>query len=214
MEWIEYLDALDKQLILALNYDGGPLQDQLWYFVAGRFTWSPLYCFLLWLLYRQCRPLSINGRHFVLILLVTVLVVVLSDQIASGLIKHWVERPRPSRADSGISDFIHIVNNYRGGHYGFVSSHASNTWSIALWFILLWQKSGRFRPLRNGMGTLFAVLIVYAMLNCYSRIYLGVHYPGDILGGLIVGTAVAIFCYYLVYRNAKKWLKIDKPSTT
>ncbi|MBR0038123.1 MAG: phosphatase PAP2 family protein [Bacteroidales bacterium] len=210
---IEYLDNLDKELILWLNYDGGPWFDQLWYFVAGKFTWLPLYLFLLWLLYRQCKPLKFHGKHFVLILLITVLVVVLCDQIASGLIKHWVERPRPSRSDSGISDMIHIVNHYRGGHYGFVSSHASNTWGIALWFMLLWRKGGQFRPLKQGMGIIFTVLIAYSILNCYSRIYLGVHYPGDILGGLVVGTIVALFCYFVVYRYTKKWLKIDNSSS-
>ncbi len=203
---IEQLDALDKELMLWLNYDGGLLQDQWWYFVAGKFSWTPLYLFLLWLLYRQCRPIKANLTHFILLILVTALVVTLSDQISSGLIKHWVERPRPSRNDSGISDLIHIVNNYRGGHYGFVSSHASNTWAIALWFMLLWQKKN-VRPLQQGMNYVFAALILFSLLNCYSRIYLGVHYPGDILGGLAVGTIVALFCYYMVYRNAKKYLK-------
>lgn len=192
---IETLDTLDRELMLWMNYDGGALQDSLWYFLSGKFTWIPLYLLLVWMLVKHCTTTAtrkINWKAFAMLLILTVVVVALSDQIASGIIKHWVERPRPSREDSGIADLIHIVNDYRGGHYGFVSSHAANTMAIALWFGLLLRKRW-----------LCVVLGVWVALNCYSRIYLGVHYPGDILGGVLVGVAVALFVYYLIYRHAK-----------
>lgn len=189
---IETLDTLDKELMLWMNYDGGAFQDAFWYFISGKFTWIPLYLLLLGLLVRRCRVPSFQWKPFVAMLIVTALVVVLSDQIASGLLKNWVARPRPSQPDSGISEMIHIVNGYRGGHFGFVSSHAANTVGIAIWFSLLLRRRW-----------LTYTLALWVALNCYSRIYLGVHYPGDILGGLAVGAAVAIFCYYVIYRASK-----------
>ena len=206
-----YLDQLDKQLMLWLNYDGGAFQDQLWWIISGKFTWIPLYLWLVWLLVQHCRPVKVNWKLLTLLVLTTALVVVISDQVASGIIKKVVMRPRPSRPDSGISDLIHIVNGYRGGHYGFVSSHASNTWGVALWFILLikqWLQADVLSvTTRRALHITYWALPLWMLLNCYSRIYLGVHYPGDILGGLLVGTLSALLCYYVVYPTARKWIK-------
>jgi len=207
---IETLDALDKELMLYLNYDGGSFLDQMWWIISGKFTWIPLYLYLLWQLVRRTRFHKTNWKPFAVMVVLTVMVIVLSDQISSGLIKPLVMRPRPSQPDSGISDLIHIVNGYRGGHYGFVSSHAANTWGIALWFILLLRNWRKELPTeqRNTSATAIyygniTLLTLFAALNSYSRIYLGVHYPGDILGGLIVGTLVALFLYYMAYLPAK-----------
>lgn len=189
---IDLLDSLDKELMLWMNYDGGALQDAVWYFLSGKFTWLPLYAWLLWLLINHCRCPKFQWKFFLMLLVLTVVVVTFSDQIASGIFKNWVCRPRPSQPDSGISEWIHIVRGYRGGHYGFVSSHAANTIGTALWFSLLLRKRW-----------LTWVLMTWVAINCYSRIYLGVHYPGDILGGLIVGSVVALFIYYMVYLPAK-----------
>lgn len=213
---MNYLDQLDRQLMLWLNYDGGSVQDQLWWMVSGKFTWIPLYLWLLWLLVLYCRPVKVNWKKLSLLVVITALVVVISDQVASGIIKNVVMRPRPSRPDSGISEWIHIVNGYRGGHYGFVSSHASNTWSVALWFIFLiknWLRTeaNTLSPtLRRALRITLWALPLWMLLNCYSRIYLGVHYPGDILGGLLVGTMAACIAYYMLYPIGRKWLKLDE----
>ena len=211
-----YLDHIDRQLMLWLNYDGGVLQDQLWWFISGKLTWLPLYLWLLWVLIQHCRPVKEQWKSLLLLIIGTALVVVIADQVASGWIKHAVMRPRPSRLDSGIAEWIHIVNDYRGGHYGFVSSHAANTWGIALWFILLlrgWRRQGTLTISQRHCRILLTALPVWAILNCYSRIYLGVHYPGDILGGLAVGTLAALFCYHVVYRIGTKWAKSPKKET-
>ena len=213
---MDYLDHFDKQLMLWLNYDGGAIQDQLWWIVSGKFTWLPLYIWLLWLLVQHCRPIKVQWKQLVLLTLTTALVVVIADQVASGIIKNWVMRPRPSRPDSGISEWIHIVNGYRGGHYGFVSSHAANTWGIALWFIFLiknWLRTEAdtlTQGMRRALHITLWVLPLWMALNCYSRIYLGVHYPGDILGGLLVGTMAACVAYYMLYPIGRKRFKIDK----
>jgi len=208
---IETLDALDRELMLCLNYDGGAFLDQLWWIISGKFTWIPLYLYLLWRLVKfSTHNEKIHWKEVGIYFLLTVLVIVLCDQISSGIIKPLVMRPRPAQPDSGISDLIHIVNGYRGGHYGFVSSHAANTWGLALWFILLF-KDRRKSIATEQRGTRtnviyfgnIALLLLFVVLNCYSRIYLGVHYPGDILGGLIIGTMVALFAYYMAYLPAK-----------
>ena len=204
---------LDQQLMLWLNHDGGAWADQLWWIISAKFTWVPLYAFLLWIIYGQCRPIGQQWKHLVLCIVTVMLVVTLADQISSGLIKPWAQRPRPAQPDSGIAEWIHIVGGYRGGHYGFVSSHAANTWGVSLWFILLlrgWRQSGRvFRPMWIPR-ILPPLLVAFTALNCYSRIYLGVHYPGDIVGGLIVGTGVAYFCHNVIYQRTKKWMNIGQ----
>jgi undecaprenyl-diphosphatase len=106
-----------------------------------------------------------------------------ADFIASGILKELVARPRPTRV-AELEGVLHLVNGYRSGQYGFVSSHAANTMVVALLFSLIW---------RNKIATVGLMLWVAA--NCYSRMYLGVHYPTDILGGLIVGVLVAAVAY-------------------
>ena len=205
---IETLDQLDRDLMLWINYDGGAILDQWWWIVSGKFTWIPLYLYLIWCLVQKCQPVKIRWKELTALILLTILVVVLSDQISSGLIKPLVMRPRPARPDSGISDMIHIVNGYRGGHYGFVSSHAANTWGIALWFILLMKGNRQTSGNSSFLIPHFPlILILFVACNCYSRMYLGVHYPGDILGGLLVGTAAALLVYYVLLPLVNRWIK-------
>lgn len=176
---IDLLNTWDHELMLLMNGDGGVFWDQLWYIYSGKFTWIPLYALLLWLMHKYCKKNTDIDfwRHIAVCVFCTVLLIVLADQIASGIIKPLVCRPRPSH-EPGLMEMLHYVNDYHGGAYGFVSSHASNSLAIALWLgWLLFRKQ----------KTLQILLVIWALFNCYSRIYLGVHYPGDILGGLLVG---------------------------
>jgi undecaprenyl-diphosphatase len=114
---------------------------------------------------------------------VIVLAVGAADFIASGILKDLVARPRPTRVPE-LEGVLHLVNNYRSGQYGFVSSHAANTMACGLLFSLIWRKK---------IATVG--LMLWVAMNCYSRMYLGVHYPLDIMGGLLVGALVAVAAY-------------------
>ena len=128
------------------------------------------------------------------ILLAVGVVILIADQVSASIIKPLVGRLRPSR-NPDLQSTIHLVNGYRGGMFGFVSSHAANCFGIALFLAFLF-KNRAFTWL----------MIAWASLMCYSRIYLGVHYPGDIVCGAILGVTAAAIVYYLM-----KWLGKKKP---
>lgn len=201
---IDTLNEWDHYLMLWMNRDCGAFWDQLWYIYSGKFTWIPLYALLLWFMVDRCRKCKEIAfwHHLFICICCTVLLIVLSDQIASGIIKPLVCRPRPSH-EPGLMEILHYVNDYHGGQYGFVSSHASNSLAIALWLgWLLWvqlKNLGGKRQIQLGQS-IRCILIVWALLNCYSRIYLGVHYPGDILGGLLIG-----WISFLIIRQLYLW---------
>lgn len=181
---IEYLNAIDADALLAVNGLHDAFQDAFWWMVTAKWSSVLLVLALLWILLRQ------NRRHALLVLAMLALAVLLADQVSSGLIKHLVERLRPTH-DPSLESAVHVINGYRGGLYGFVSSHAANSFAVAtlLSFIM-----------RHRLVTFS--LFTWALLQCYSRVYLGVHYPGDILGGIIVGVAAA----WLVWR-LMRWIQ-------
>lgn len=120
-----------------------------------------------------------DWRKAIWLVLALVVAAGLSDWLTSGVIKPLVCRWRPTH-EPALAGLIEVVNYYAGGRYGFVSSHAANTMSVAVLFSAIW---------RNNKATV--ALMAWVALNCYSRMYLGVHYLGDILGGLIIGGLVA-----------------------
>ena len=178
-----WLIELDKDALLYLNHFNSPIWDDIMWWISRTNSWIPLYIILLgFIIYRE-RP-----YRFIYTVLFLILVVVLCDQI-SVLIKNLVERPRPTH-DPDIADMVHIVNNYRGGKYGFVSSHAANTFGVAIYLV---------NQFKHFKWTLF--LLAWATVVCYSRIYLGVHYPLDIFFGAILGMMIGIQCYVFKVRT-------------
>ena len=190
---LERLIHIDTEILLAINGWHAPWADTLMWIISAKTTWIPLYLLLIVLLvyrYRQPAPTTVKWLQKVpacVVLILTIVAAVgLADFIASGILKDWVARPRPSRVPE-LEGVLHLVNGYKSGRYGFVSSHAANTMACGLLFSLIWRKK---------ITTISLMLWVAA--NCYSRMYLGVHYPLDILGGLIVGALVAIGAYVLL----------------
>lgn len=204
---IDLLNQYDHSLMLWLNYDGGTLLDAFWYAVSYKFSWVPLYLAVLCVLVRlgkaQAAGISPRAmeqtasathlaghpwRNVLWLVLTTALVILLSDQISSGLIKPLVQRPRPSH-EPLLMEQLHYVNGYHGGPFGFVSSHAANTLALAVWLSLLLRQR-----------SLWCALVVFYVANSYSRIYLGVHYPGDILCGSFIG-ALCGWLGYILYNR-------------
>ena len=190
---LERLIHIDTEILLAINGWHAPWADTLMWIISAKTTWIPLYLLLIVLLvyrYRQPAPTTVKWLQKVPACVVMILTIVaavgLADFIASVILKDWVARPRPSRVPE-LEGVLHLVNGYKSGRYGFVSSHAANTMACGLLFSLIWRKK---------ITTISLMLWVAA--NCYSRMYLGVHYPLDILGGLIVGALVAIGAYVLL----------------
>jgi len=175
---LEFLDHIDRNIFLFLNSLHSPFWDPVMWWISGRYSWLPLYLLLTgYLVYRY------KWKVIVIMVLVTLLIT-LSDQGSVHLFKELFKRLRPCH-NPEISHLVHIVRNHCGGMYGFVSSHASNSFAMASFTFLI---------IRNKYYSIF--IILWASLVSYSRIYLGVHYPGDILGGMILGVVLG----YLVYR--------------
>ena len=195
---MDYLIHIDQQWLLAINGWHSEWADILMWYISKSTTWLPLYALLVGLIVYRFGILSPSlcreGRRGssllrVLIILAGFAVAVgLSDFVSSGIIKPWVCRLRPTH-EPALAGMLHLVNGYTGGLYGFVSSHAANTMACALLFALLY---------RNKYATVG--LMLWVALNCYSRMYLGVHYPADIIGGLAIGALMATLTYGMVRR--------------
>ena len=171
---------IDQQLLLAINGWHAPWADTLMWYISSRWLWIPLYLLLAGLLVWR-----FGWKRALWMVLIMGCAVGLADWFTTFL-KHIVCRPRPTH-EPLLEGLVHIVRGYRGGQYGFPSSHASNTMTVALIFCLLFQ--------RQTTNKSHWLLLVWVAANCWSRMYLGVHYPGDILAGLIVGSVLAFPAY-------------------
>jgi len=184
---MQTLIDLDKKLLLFINGLHHPFLDPVMFYTTKTFFWLPLYLFLIFLIFKKYK----HNAWF--ILLGAALTVVLADQLTTSLMKPFFARLRPSQEPS-LQGLVHLVNDYKGGLYGFASSHAANTFGTAtfVWLVL--------RPFYRRIGWIF----VWAAVMTYTRLYLGVHYPGDI----VVGAALGLVCGWVGYQ-ASQWL-IDR----
>ena len=196
---LEQLIHIDTEILLAINGWHAPWADRLMWIISAKATWIPLYVLLIGLLvWRYRKPAMTHVKWLqkvpacVVMIVVIAMAVGAADFIASGILKELVARPRPTRVPE-LEGVLHLVNDYRSGQYGFVSSHAANTMACALLFSLIWRKK-----------ITTSLLMLWVAANCYSRMYLGVHYPLDILGGLMVGTLTALLGFALL-----RWWKIE-----
>ncbi|MEM6631774.1 MAG: phosphatase PAP2 family protein [Bacteroidota bacterium] len=168
---IETLQQIDYYMLDLLNFDGPPFLDTLMYGISEKVFWVPFYLLLLIWVGTQYR-----WQHAGMLLVLAVIAVALSDQTASGFFKPWIQRYRPCRSEADLPFQIYLVHNKCGGAYGFISSHAANFFAMATVIAGFLN-----RPKIRAIAYLSAVLV------SYSRIYLGVHFPGDVLGGAIIG---------------------------
>lgn len=196
MELLQFLEQLDTQLFLAINGQHSVFWDHFMMIYSQRFVWIPFYLAFIYVMFRNFPP-KVN----VTCIIVCTIIIAICDQTASALLKPLVERLRPSNPANPISPLVHIVDGYRGGRYGFPSSHAANAWSMALFARYLVRRS-----------KLTCFLALWAFLMSYSRIYLGVHYVGDILVGMFVGFLTASLSYYIFQRVRGNYTHIFKPS--
>ncbi|MCG8340358.1 MAG: phosphatase PAP2 family protein [Cytophagales bacterium] len=186
---LEKLEQLDQQLFLFLNSLHNPCWDKIMYWVTeDTFFWIPFYILLIVLIAR------IFKWQTIYILMAIAVVITLCDQFSSTLIKPWVQRLRPCH-NPNIQHLVHIVDDC-GGMYGFISSHAANTFGLSMFLWLLLKSRYQFTGL----------LFFWAALVSYSRIYVGVHYPADIILGALSGIVFAwgiyqLYTYLLVLCN-------------
>lgn len=182
MTYIDIIKKWDQEFFLFLNGLHNGFFDGFMFAFGQKIVWIPFMISVVYILIKQAR------RNSVWLISALILCIVLADQIASGIIKDSVQRLRPSR-DPSLSVLVHLINGYTGGKYGFVSSHAANTFGFALLSSFLFRRM------------IYTVTVfLWAAVIAYSRIYLGVHYPLDILGGIFVGIIAALFCYWLLKR--------------
>ncbi|HRH66513.1 MAG TPA: phosphatase PAP2 family protein [Bacteroidia bacterium] len=172
----EKLQSIDAALLLFFNHLNNPVLDFIFYWLSNKWIWIPFYAFLGWFLYKRYPHRLLSVLFFIGIM------ITLSDQISSALIKNSVMRLRPCH-DPLIGSEVHIVKGYCGGMYGFVSSHAANVFALTTFLIYF------FRRRHQRLQT---VLLVWASAVSFSRIYLGVHYPGDIIGGALLGSLIGM----------------------
>lgn len=177
------LIELDTWLLLQLNGNGNMWLDHFWTTVTDLHTWLPMGFIAVITLWYACEG---GWKRKATLLLVVALLIVALDQTASALIKPIAARLRPSHTP-GVEDLLHYVNGYRGGRYSFPSGHATTCAGIATW---LWL------TFRNPLAR--TCFVLFALVMGYSRIYLGVHYPSDVLAGFALGTAMAVACHKLV----------------
>ena len=186
MNFITSIKSIDTQLFLFLNGKHNAFFDFIMYWASNKFIWIPFYAFFLYLVYKHV------GTRLWLVVIAAIMLIVLSDQISNHVFKDNFKRYRPCQ-NLAIQSHVH-VNGTCGGTYGFVSSHAANTFALAMFLGLLFYKKIKY----------FAVFIfLWATFVSYSRIYNGVHYPADVTCGAIIGMVIGFVIY--------KWYsRIDK----
>jgi undecaprenyl-diphosphatase len=180
-------ERFDQHLFLFLNSHNSPFWDQVMYNLSGRIIWIPLYLAILIALGFKYK------RKFYVIILMIIIAITLSDQF-SVIIKNIFHRLRPCH-EPALEGLVHLVKGICGGAYGFVSSHASNSFMAATLSLLLIRR----KWFTYGM-------IIWAFMIGYSRIYLGVHYPGDVICGSLVGVLVGWGVFKLYQITDKKLL--------
>lgn len=180
-EFILWLSDIDARLLLIVNGAHSPFFDSVMWCISGRWIWVPFYAVLAYLLFRR-----MSWKRASICLVTIGLIILAADQTCATLIRSEIGRLRPANLNNPLSSFVHVVNGYRGGRYGFPSCHAANTFALAVFMSLV---------IRHKWFTV--MMFSWAFVVSYSRMYLGVHYFGDLFCGATIGSLFAVLFYYL-----------------
>jgi len=184
---------LEQDIFFFLNGSNSTLLDNFFFIFTNRWAWLFFYiCFLWVFIYKQ------NWKEIICVCGAIILLILLTDQISSGFLKPFFHRFRPTHHPD-FMEHVKILFNYRGGNYGFISSHAANAFGFATFCALIF---------RNKLFTF--TIFLYAFLNAYSRIYIGVHFISDVIAGAFVGILIAGIIYLLYNLIRHKWFIIEK----
>ncbi len=185
---IELLKSIDTKLFLFFNGNHTPFMDKIMWWTGYKFTWIPLYILLLYFVWRK------KEEKMWLVVLSVAILITLSDQISVHLFKETFQRYRPCH-NLLLQDKIHLINGECGGMYGFISSHAANSFALITFLSLFFRKAG------VALG-----LYLWASFVCFSRVYAGVHYPFDIIGGMMLGIFLGIIGWKIYINLEKKYV--------
>lgn len=180
-EFILWLSDIDARLLLIVNGAHSPFFDSVMWCISGRWIWVPFYAVLAYLLFRR-----MSWKRASICLVTIGLIILAADQTCATLIRPEIGRLRPANLNNPLSSFVHVVNGYRGGRYGLPSCHAANTFALAVFMSLV---------IRHKWFTV--MMFSWAFIVSYSRMYLGVHYFGDLFCGATIGSLFAVLFYYL-----------------
>ena len=180
-EFILWLSDIDARLLLIVNGAHSPFFDSVMWCISGRWIWVPFYAVLAYLLFRR-----MSWKRASICLVTIGLIILAADQTCATLIRPEIGRLRPANLNNPLSSFVHVVNGYRGGRYGFPSCHAANTFALAVFMSLV---------IRHKWFTV--MMFSWAFIVSYSRMYLGVHYFGDLFCDATIGSLFAVLFYYL-----------------
>lgn len=196
MNFLEYIDA---QMLLVLNAWHTPVADRFVWLLSERISWLLFYLTMVMVVAR-----TFPWEKSILIYMAVAIAVLAADQICGSILRPLIARMRPSNPDNPIAASITLVNGYRGGRFGFPSCHAANAGAVAMLLIHIF---------RNRITTV--VLSLWALLLCYTRAYMGVHYPADLLCGLIIGGGIG-WCIWIMLRPRfiSEWIMTKKANET
>lgn len=191
-EFVENMLSYERNLFFFLNGSDSNFLDTLMWVISRSRVWILFYVFVAFFLFYKTLK-----KEAVLVLLCFILTMVLCDQFSSGLIKPLFERLRPAHHPD-FRDLVDIVHGHRGGGFSFISGHATNSFGFAVFLSLVF---------RNRWVTLVA--LVWATLISYSRIYLGLHFVSDVVGGMLAGTFIAMVMYAVFVSLRKKLFHLE-----
>jgi len=185
---LQILRNIDRDIFIQINQLHTPFWDKVMVIASDKYFWIPFYAALLIFLF-------FNFKKRTYLLLVAIgLAIAAADSFSSAFLKPYVGRLRPCH-DAALAKYVNIVNGC-GGKFGFVSSHAANSFALAIIISLVLPPKYNYLKL---------ILFFWAIVVSYSRIYLGVHFPGDVLGGALLGLITGSLAWYLFHWSLQKF---------